>query len=232
MRSQAERSPINPMSRSRIAWKLPLWIVVMALSATGVAWAQSGQPGGGRPAQPVVVTNSPADAVPVAVGNLPAVQEVSGTVQVGNLPATQPVSGTVEIGNLPESQVVSGTVDVGNFPAPAPPPLWQGTPYVNWVVLGPDSECGRLAEIPPGTVLFVKRVVASRVENWVNLFFWLPDGTRVVGMPLPISAADDPESFVNDRSGSLEFDVPVTQLEACGDHKRAHVTVFGYLVAA
>lgn len=37
----------------------------------------------------------------VSVANLPAIQNVAGTVNVGNLPASQTVNGTVNVGNLP-----------------------------------------------------------------------------------------------------------------------------------
>jgi hypothetical protein len=54
-------------------------------------------------------------ALPVAVGNFPATQAVSGAVTVANLPATQAVSGAVTVSNLPATQAVS----VAALPLPA-----------------------------------------------------------------------------------------------------------------
>lgn len=48
--------------------------------------------------------------VAVSVSNLPATQNVAGTVAVSNLPATQNVSGTVAISNFPATQQVAGSV--------------------------------------------------------------------------------------------------------------------------
>ena len=222
---------MSTRSRSRMAWELALGIVV-ALTATGAAWAQSGpaQTAGQRPAQPVVVTNSPGEPVPVAVGNLPAVQEVSGTVLVGNVPESQVVSGTVDVGNLPATQVVSGTVDVGNFPPPAPPPLWQGTPYVKTVPLGSDPECVALAEPPAGTVLFVKHLVVTLVENVISMHLTVPGDARQHSFFVPVSA-DDPTAPFVDRGASLEMGMPVTSLHACANAS-AQATVLGYLVPA
>lgn len=46
---------MSTRSRPRVAWELALGILVVALTATGAAWAQSGpaQTAGQRPAQPV-----------------------------------------------------------------------------------------------------------------------------------------------------------------------------------
>lgn len=41
--------------------------------------------------------------VQVSVNNMPATQQVSGTVNVGNFPSTQQVSGSVSVSNLPAS---------------------------------------------------------------------------------------------------------------------------------
>jgi hypothetical protein len=54
----------------------------------------------------VFVTNDSAHAVPVNVMNLPAVQQVSGSVAVSNFPATQQVAGTVNtVGRAPSELV-------------------------------------------------------------------------------------------------------------------------------
>lgn len=78
----------------------------------------------------VFVTNTSANPVPVNgsvnVGNLPATQPVSGSVNVGNTSTNPvPVSGSVNVGNFPSfpsTQTVNGTVTVGNSassPVPA-----------------------------------------------------------------------------------------------------------------
>jgi hypothetical protein len=70
---------------------------------------------------PLTDTQLRADAVPisgtVSVGNLPATQSVSGTVELAPATLTALESITVSVGNFPISQPVSGTVAVDNFPA-------------------------------------------------------------------------------------------------------------------
>ena len=46
----------------------------------------------------------------VSVSNLPATQNVAGTVAVSNLPTTQTVAGTVAVSNFPATQQIGGNV--------------------------------------------------------------------------------------------------------------------------
>jgi hypothetical protein len=81
-------------------------VLVGALLAGSNTLAGAAPPSPPPPSQPVVVTNTGANPVPVA-----------GTVTVANTPATQAVSGSVAVNNLPAVQNVAGSVSVSNLPA-------------------------------------------------------------------------------------------------------------------
>jgi hypothetical protein len=84
-------------------------VLVGALLVGGNTLAGAAPPVTPPPSQPVVVTNSGDNPVPV-----------TGTVTVANAPATQPVSGSVSVTNLPTVQSVAvANIDPAPFHAEA-----------------------------------------------------------------------------------------------------------------
>ncbi|MGH9245155.1 MAG: hypothetical protein ACRD29_12735 [Acidimicrobiales bacterium] len=174
-------------------------------------------------------------AAPAAAG-LPvnASQVGAWNVGVSSLP---PVAGTVAVSNLPATQTVAGTVNVGNFPAPTPPPLWQGSPYVQTEIL--ESTPCRDVFIPHGLVLFAERIVTrvlaspafGRFDLWVNL---TPLGGFETYFHIPTTPGHPAPGPLDTYGATVDVGVPVTEMELCSDTTAsgAIVTVFGYLVPA
>jgi acetyl esterase/lipase len=102
-----------------------------------------------------------AHAVPVSVTNLPAVQDVSGTVAVGNFPATQQVTGTLTtVGRAPSEYVTlvhlapSGSGYVRQFPNAA-------LDSVDFAIPG-----GRVLVVTDINVIFRRSVVSDFTEGF------------------------------------------------------------------
>lgn len=83
-------------------------VLLGALFVGGSTLAGAAPPAPPPPSQPVTVTNTGENPVPV-----------TGSVTVANAPATQTVSGSVTVANLPTTQTIAGSVTVANDdPAP------------------------------------------------------------------------------------------------------------------
>ena len=100
--------------------KLRLSVAIAILVIAGPAYSQGAPDVKPGPSTPVTVVNTPLPVtVPsgvsvtggsISISNTAAHPvPISGTVAVGNLPATQQVSGTVNVGNLPAVQQVTVT---------------------------------------------------------------------------------------------------------------------------
>lgn len=193
--------------------------VAIGVLGGSVVEAQQAEPV--RPAQPVVVTNDPSQAVPVA-----AAQEGPWDMRIVGTP-------TVSLEGTPE-------VKVTNFPATGAPRLWQGTPYVESIGLGSTGGCRRAKPVPAGHVLFLERVVAladvgtDHAGDNPGPFLTLKPGGAVDPLLVHVPVFPSGDGFFGERYvGTLDLGQPVRDVEVCHDRSAAGgiYTLLGYVVA-
>ena len=156
---------------------------------------------------PVVIAGDQS-SIPVAVGNFPAVQPVSGSVGVSNFPAVQPISGTISASVPNGISLLAGTnaigsVTVGNFPATQPV---SGTiSLAGTSSSDPIDRAARLLGLATvsGTVSVGNFPATQPVSGTIAISGSLPTGTNTIGSVtvgnFPATQAVDPI----DRSGRL-----------------------------
>jgi hypothetical protein len=151
---------------------------------------------------------------------------------------TTAVAGTVAIDGTPN-------VNVTNFPAPAPAPLWRGTPYASSRILlnATSYRCDALDPIPAGMVLFAERaIVAFNVpagQHGSALVAITPLGSGTKSLAVPVSPGppvDQVRGIYDGYAGAVDLGIPLTSVEAClyggGTGANGDITVLGYLVPA
>ncbi|MDB5350781.1 MAG: hypothetical protein JWN86_2028 [Planctomycetota bacterium] len=150
---------------------------------------------------PIVIA-SDQSPIPVTVGNLPAVQPVSGSIGVSNFPATQPISGTVTasvpggIGLLAGTNAI-GSVTVGNFPATQPV---SGTVSVGGTALTDliDRSARVLGSATVSGTVNVGNLPATQpISGAVSVSGSLPAGTNAIGS---VTVGNFPASQITDMS--------------------------------
>ena len=146
---------------------------------------------------------------------------------------------TKAVGTTP----VSGSVSVSNFSSSSPPPLWQGTPYVQSHVdlhIGIEN-CQEFA-IPAGKVLLLERAVvemstATGGSGGATVRMTPLDGAPFAQVVVPTHPAAPILQFDGNHpgySGSVDIGIPVTAVSSCtrGADVNSLFTVIGYLVPA
>jgi hypothetical protein len=118
---------------------------------------------------------------------------------------------------------VAGTVSVDNFPADTPPPLWQGTPYAEYV-LNTNVEFEECSEfpVPADDTLFVTRVVAdfdmpTGASGYASVRY-TPLGGDPVKLPMPMTQGGLVQQVDGNRidyNGAVEIGQPVSAIRVC-----------------